>query len=34
MGIAHTEDDLRALVARADKNLYEAKRNGKNRVIG
>lgn len=34
VGIAHKDDDLRELIAQADKNLYKAKRNGKNQTIG
>lgn len=33
-GVAHSPEDLRILINKADENLYKAKRNGKNQIIG
>ena len=33
-GVAHSPEDLSVLINKADENLYKAKRNGKNQIIG
>ncbi|MCR4954887.1 MAG: GGDEF domain-containing protein [Treponema sp.] len=33
-GVAHSPEDLRTLINQADENLYKAKRNGKNQIVG